>query len=73
MPLERTRSLRWTREFLNHIADDTRLDLRFRERARIILAAYPTMVAIRARAEAADDWLAPDPKSDHFGCDDAVL
>jgi hypothetical protein len=37
------------------------------------LATYPTMVAIRARAEAADDWLAPDPTSDHFGSDDSVL
>lgn len=64
MPAERTRSLRWTREFLEKAAEDTRLDANFRERARVILLTYPSMDAIRERAKRNDRWMAPDPISE---------
>lgn len=70
MPEERTRSLRWTREFLMHVAGDMRLELSMRESAQEILKTYPTMAAIHARVAVNDGWLAPDPKSESVGRSD---
>lgn len=64
MPAERTRSLRWTREFLEKTVQDTRLDLTLRDRIKTILLTYPSMDAIRDRAQRDDQWMAPDPISD---------
>jgi len=64
MPAERTRSLRWTRDFLEKTAEDTRLDQSFRDRAKIILLTYPSLQAIRDRAQHDDQWMAPDPDSE---------
>jgi hypothetical protein len=65
MPAERTRSLRWTREFLEKAAEDSRLDQSLRDRARIILLTYPSMDAIRIRALRNDEWMAPDSISEN--------
>lgn len=64
MPEERTRSLRWTREFLEKVAVDDRLGPLFQERAKRILQTYPSAAAIKVRAAVNDDWMAPDPRSE---------
>ena len=56
LPIERTRSLKWTREFLTELKSDEDLPDRLRRHAEMLLRHYPDDGILHFTSRFMPDW-----------------